>query len=64
MKKAIIAARRAEFAPVGALRNNLIGATAAAGYLKAQPTALRGETKRSAVGIEMALEVVGGYFAK
>ena len=39
------------------------GATAAAGYFKAQTIALRSETKLSAVCFEIAVEVVGGYFA-
>ena len=39
------------------------GATAAAGYFKAQTIALRSETKISAVCFEIAVEVVGGYFA-
>ena len=36
-ENAIVAARRAELAPVSALGNNLLGATTATSHLKAQP---------------------------
>jgi hypothetical protein len=62
-ENAIGATGCAELAPVITLRDNLIGTTHTTGYLKSQGIALRNQTNASAIGIEVAIEVVAGHLA-